>query len=54
MIRLQPVQPHDRDLPRNINQKYLYEMTMFYQDEMDEAGNLHYGHFKEYFTDLKY
>lgn len=53
MIRLQPVQPHDRDLPRNINQKCLYEMTTFYPDEMD-AGNLHYGHFKEYFTDLKY
>ena len=37
----------------NINQKYLYEMTMFYPDEMDEAGNLHYGHFEEYFTDPK-
>ena len=48
MIRLQPVQPHDRDLLWNINQKYLYEMTMFYPDEMDEAENLHYGHFKEY------
>ncbi|MBR4613524.1 MAG: hypothetical protein IKO40_12510 [Kiritimatiellae bacterium] len=54
MILLQPVQPTDRDLLWNINQKYLYEMTMFYPDEMDEAGNLHYGHFKEYFTDLKY
>ena len=53
MIRLHPVQPHDRDLLRNINQKYLYEMTMFYPDEMDEAGNLHYGHFEEYFTDPK-
>ena len=26
-------------------------MTIFYPDEMDEAGNLHYGHFEEYFTD---
>ena len=53
MIYLQPVQPHDRDLPRKINQKYLYEMTMFYPGEMDEAGNLHYGRFEECFTDSK-
>lgn len=53
MIRLHTVQPNDRDLLWNINQKYLYEMTMFYPDEMDEAGNLHYGHFEEYFTDPK-
>ena len=51
MIRLHTVHPHDRDLLWNINQKYLYEMTMFYPDEMDEFGNLHYGHFEEYFTD---
>ena len=48
MIRLHIVQPHDRDLLWNINQKYRYEMTMFYPDEMDEAGNLHYGHFEKY------
>ena len=53
MIRLQPLHPKDRHLLWNINQKYLYEMTMFYPDEMDEAGNLHYGHFEEYFTDPK-
>lgn len=54
MIRLQPVQQSDRDLFWNINQKYLYEMTMFYPDEMDEFGNLHYGHFEECFTDPKH
>lgn len=48
MIRLHIVQPTDRDLLWNINQKYLYEMTEFYPDEMDEAENLHYGHFEEY------
>ena len=53
MIRLRTIQPHDRDLLWNITQKYLYEMTMFYPDAMDEAGNLHYGHFEEYFTDSK-
>ena len=51
MITLQPVQPHQRELLWNINQKYLYEMTNFYDDPMDECGNYHYGHFEEYFTD---
>ena len=53
MIRLQIVQSKDRDLLWNINQKYLYEMTKFYDDPMDEEGNYHYGHFDEYFTDPK-
>ncbi len=53
MLRLQTVQAKDRDLLWNINQKYLYEMTNFYQDEMDEDGNYHYGHFDDYFSDPK-
>ncbi len=53
MIRLQAVQKEDRDLLWNINQKYLYEMTMYYPDPMDGNGNYHYGHFEEYFTDPK-
>ena len=53
MIRLQKVLDKDRDLLWNINQKYLYEMTNFYDDPMDENGNYHYGHFDEYFTDPK-
>ena len=51
MIRLQVVREEDRDLLWNINQKYLYEMTLYYPDPMDENGNYHYGHFNEYFTD---
>lgn len=51
MIRLQAVRAEDRELLWNINQKYLYEMTNFYPDPLDEKGNLHYGHFEEYFTD---
>ena len=51
MIRLQKVLDKDRDLLWNINQKYLYEMTNFYDDPMDENGNYHYGHFDDYFTD---
>ena len=53
MIRLRSVLREDRDLLWNINQKYLYEMTNFYDDPMDENGNYHYGHFDEYFTDPK-
>ena len=51
MITLQTVQEKDREFLWNINQKYLYEMTNFYDDPMDEQGNYHYGHFDEYFTD---
>lgn len=51
MISLKPVRKEDHDLLWNINQKYLYEMTNYYDDPMDEYGNFHYGHFEEYFTD---
>ena len=50
MLRLQTVQKKDRDLLWNINQKYLYEMTNFYDDPMDDSGNYHYGHFDDYFS----
>ncbi|MBR0140398.1 MAG: GNAT family N-acetyltransferase [Firmicutes bacterium] len=53
MVTLKEVRPEDRELLYNINQKYLYEMTNFYDDPMDEAGNYHYGYFEEYFTDPK-
>ena len=53
MLRLQVVQAKDRDLLWNINQKYLYEMTSYYDDPMDESGNYHYGHFDDYFSDPK-
>lgn len=36
MLRLEVVQAKDKDLLWNINQKYLYEMTNFYDDPMDE------------------
>ncbi len=53
MIQLKPVKQNDKALLWNINQKYLYEMTNFYDDPMDEEGNFHYGYFDEYFTDPK-
>ena len=51
MIRLQEVKSEERDALWNINQKYLYEMTKYYPDQMDERGNYHYGYFDAYFTD---
>lgn len=53
MIKLVPVKKEEKDRLFSINQKYLYEMTLFYPDVMDEKGNLHYGNFEAYFTDPK-
>ncbi len=53
MIRLVTVLKKDRELLWNINQKYLHEMTNYYDDPMDEKGNYHYGHFDAYFSDPK-
>ncbi len=52
-MELVGVRPEDRELMWNINQKYLYEMTNYYDDEMDAQGVLHYGYFDAYFTDPK-
>ena len=45
MIHLKTVQPDQRQLLWNINQKYLYEMTNYYDDPMDEEflSALDYG-----------
>ncbi len=51
MIELVEVQSEHRQLLWNIHQKYLYEMTNYYDDEMDETGNYHYGYFDAYFTE---
>jgi len=50
-MELVKVKSEDRDLLWNLNQKYLYEMTAYYDDELDPFGNLHYGYFDAYFTD---
>ena len=50
MIHIEKVELKDKELLFNINQKYLYEMTLYYNDPMDENGNYHYGYFDEYFT----
>ena len=53
MLTLHPITQADRERFWNINQKYLYEMTLYYPDEMDEKGVLHYGYFDQYFVDAK-
>ena len=53
MIRLQEVKAEERKLLWNINQKYLYEMTKYYPDNMDEQGKYPYGYFDAYFTDAE-
>lgn len=53
MIRLVTALNQDRELLWNIHQKYLYEMTNYYDDPMDEKGNYPYGYFDEYFSDPK-
>lgn len=51
MIKLQAVREEDKELFWNINQKYLYEMTSYYPDEMDKQGNYNYGYFHAYFVE---
>ena len=53
MIELIKVNKEDRTLLYNIFQKMLYEMTQFYDNDMDEYGNIQYGYFDEYFIDKK-
>ncbi len=38
MITLVSVQAEEKERLHNIHQKYLYEMTLFYPDEMDGNG----------------
>lgn len=45
MIGLKTKQASDRELLWNVFQKYMYEMSHLYLDEMDELGNYPYEHF---------
>ena len=51
MISLIEALPKDRELLWNIHQKYLHEMTNYYDNEMDAQGNYHYGYFDAYFSE---
>lgn len=51
MIELVEIRESDREVFWNVHQKYLYEMTNYYDDEMDDKGNYHYDYFDAYFTE---
>ena len=51
MIELQLVKDSEKELLYNIFQKYLYEMTKYYDDEMDDKGNYLYRYFDNYFVE---
>lgn len=51
MISLLQATVKDKTLLWNLHQKYLYEMTNYYDNEMDGEGNYHYGYFDAYFTE---
>ena len=51
MIRLQPVSEKERNLLWNVFQKYLFELSTYYDLEMDEEGTYPYRYFNHYFTE---
>ena len=53
MIALKKIERSDRDRLWNLFQKYLYEMTNYYDMDMDALGNFQYKYFDSYFEDVK-
>lgn len=51
MIKLKAVEKEEKKLLYNLLQKYLYEMTEFYDIEADAEGNYIYEYFEDYFGD---
>lgn len=51
MISFKIATNEDKELLYNLLQKYLYEMTNFYDDDIDDKGNYSYKYFEEYFID---
>ena len=51
MVNLQRVTPAEKGLLWSILQKYLYEMTQYYEEVMDASGNYPYRYFEDYFQD---
>lgn len=50
MTTLRAVTPTEKPTLWNFLQKYLYEMSQFYSDEMDYDGSYAYPHFSCYFA----
>ena len=51
MVEFRPVRPEERTRLWNLFQKFLYEMTNYYDNPIDEDGNIQYGWFDSYFED---
>ena len=51
MILLKEVLLADKDKLWNIFQKYFYEMSAYYDMDMDECGNYPYPYFEHYFVE---
>ena len=51
MTELRRVKNEEKTLLFNLLQKYLYEMSGVYGDDIDAAGNYAYNYFDAYFTD---
>lgn len=51
MIILKKAEVSDKDKMWNIFQKYLYEMTNYYDMTMSESGNYKYRFFDDYFVE---
>ena len=51
MIKLEVITKEKEKVLYNLMQKYLYEMTLYYDDELDENGNYEYKYFPYYFTE---
>lgn len=51
MMELQRITEKEKMLLYHLLQKYLYEMTRFYEDDLDEEGNYPYPYFEDYFFD---
>lgn len=51
MTELRKVKKEEKNLLYNLLQKYLYEMSGVYGDDIDGEGNYAYRYFEPYFTD---
>ena len=51
MVKAQEVEKSKEQILYNLLQKYLYEMTAYYDDPMDENGNFPYKYLPYYFTE---
>lgn len=52
MVKLEKVSLKEKDLLYTFHQYMMYEMSAFYEDDMDEYGHFSYGYFEQYFKDV--